>query len=127
MKISATGNCSKYWLFLMWLFSKQGTCTYVISSNTKFLKKYICCLNRAERIQSDLVYFLGDASKAYNNHFSNELRGMSDSPLGPTVIIFHETRYTKTLSEPNGKSPEMILEDHFNSLEHSRLYFSGIT
>ena len=64
-----------------------------------------------------MVYFLGDASKAYNNHFSNELRGMSESPLGPTVIIFHETRYTKTLSEPNGKSPEMILEDHFNSLE----------
>ena len=72
---------------------------------------------RAERIQSDLIYFLGDASKAYNNHFSNELRGMSESPLGPSVIIFHETRFTKKLQdEPGGKSPETILEDHFTSL-----------
>ena len=75
---------------------------------------------RAERIQSDLIYFLGDASKAYNNHFSNELRGMSDSPMGPTVIIFHETKYTSKLqgsSEPGGKSPERILEDHFSALD----------
>jgi len=89
---------------------------------------------RAERIQSDLIYFLGDASKAYNNHFSNELRGMSDSPMGPTVIIFHETKYTSKLqgsSEPGGKSPERILEDHFSALDQdisafSRLRYFGV-
>jgi len=87
---------------------------------------------RAERIQSDLIYFLGDASKAYNNHFSNELKGMSESSLGPTVIIFHETRFTRKLQEePGGKSPEMILEDHFSSLNQdisafSRLRYFGV-
>jgi len=89
---------------------------------------------RAERIQSDLIYFLGDASKAYNNHFSNELRGMSDSPMGPTVILFHETNYTSKLqgsSEPGGKSPEMILEDHFSAFDQdisafSRLRYFGV-
>ena len=29
---------------------------------------------RAERLQTDLFYFLGDASKAYNEHFSAELQ-----------------------------------------------------
>lgn len=82
---------------------------------------------RAERIQSDLIYFLGDASKAYNNHFSNELRGMSESPLGPSVIIFHETRFTKKLQdEPGGKSPETILEDHFTSLNQDISAFSHL-
>lgn len=72
---------------------------------------------RAERIQSDLLYFLGDASKAFNNHFSNELQGVSDSSLGPAVILFHETRYTKVLQGSNGKTPEMIIKDHLTSLD----------
>ena len=29
---------------------------------------------KAERLHSDLFYFLGDASKAYNDHFSAELQ-----------------------------------------------------
>ena len=40
--------------------------------------------------------------------------------MGPTVIIFHETKYTSKLqgsSEPGGKSPERILEDHFSALD----------
>ena len=30
--------------------------------------------SRAERLHTDLFYFMGDASKAYNEHFSSELQ-----------------------------------------------------
>ena len=80
----------------------------------------VICKTRAERVHSDLLYFLGDASKAYNNHFSSELQGMSDASLGPSVIIFHETRYTKVLppsNERNGKNPELVIRDHLTNLD----------
>ena len=32
---------------------------------------------RAERLHADLFYFMGDASKAYNEHFSVELQKVS--------------------------------------------------
>ena len=32
---------------------------------------------RAERLHTDLFYFMGDASKAYNEHFSAELQKVS--------------------------------------------------
>ena len=32
---------------------------------------------RAERLHTDLFYFMGDASKAYNEHFSVELQKVS--------------------------------------------------
>ena len=87
----------------------------------------VICKTRAERIHSDLLYFLGDASKAYNNHFSSELQGMSgDASLGPSVIIFHETRYTKVLpqaNERNGKSPELVIRDHLTKLDQVPLAY----
>ncbi len=76
----------------------------------------VICKTRAERIQSDLLYFLGDASKAYNNHFSNTLKGLQ-AKTGPTVIIFHETRHTQVLQVSNGKTPEMALRDQLLTLD----------
>ena len=64
---------------------------------------------RAERLKSDLFTFLGKASKAYVQHFSNELRAASHrgnlscplSEMGPVVIIFHETLHTDPLRDGN--------------------------
>ena len=85
--------------------------------------------SRAERIQTDLLYFLGDASKAYNNHFNQELEKLSDSTsLGPTVIIFHETRFTKCLqaaNDPTGRSAEMIIRDQLTNLNQVSLSRKG--
>lgn len=60
---------------------------------------------RSERLHRDLFTFLGSASKAYTQHFQGALQaigqkgdfGSSLSVLGPAVIIFHETRNTRTL------------------------------
>ena len=60
---------------------------------------------RAERLHNDMFTFLDDASNAYWKHFSPELQAASErnglsftvSSLGPTIIIFHETQFTKTL------------------------------
>ena len=50
--------------------------------------------SRAERLHTDLFYFMGDASKAYNEHFSSELRKIGNSELlGPTVILFQGNIY----------------------------------
>ena len=61
---------------------------------------------RAERLHDDLFHFLGDASTAYTKHFSKELRSClkkchlkNISSLGPSVIIFHETRHTDPLDK----------------------------
>ena len=69
---------------------------------------------RAERLHSDLFYFLGDASKAYNEHFSAELqkvRGSASScMMGPAFVIFHETQFTDVLSvDDSGRTPEVAI------------------
>lgn len=60
---------------------------------------------KAERLHDDLFHFLGDASKAYQEHFLQELKSVSEkrglrnvSSLGPSVIIFHETMHTRPLN-----------------------------
>ena len=84
-------------------------------------------VSRSERLHSDVLYFLGDASKAFNNHFSKELHKISEnSTLGPSVIMFHETNFTNVLppSDDNPrsgmKSPEAIIRDHLTSLDQVR-------
>lgn len=60
---------------------------------------------RSERLHSDLFTFLGSASRAYTQHFQAALQAVGQrsefggplSALGPAVIIFHETRHTRTL------------------------------
>jgi len=58
---------------------------------------------RAERLQNDMLYFLGDASTAYTKHFKAELdkhNTENEGSGGPTVIIFHETVHTDPLEDP---------------------------
>jgi len=93
---------------------------------------------RAERLHNDLFYFLGDASKAYNKHFKEELSQIeeqnsfsekcesSESSLGPTVIVFHETMHTDILTKHNGEDPEKTLRDRFCALKQDISAFSGI-
>lgn len=65
---------------------------------------------RAERLTTDLFTFLGDASRAYVDHFTRELKALKDrcnlagpiSALGPAVIVFHETMHTKPLGAGEG-------------------------
>lgn len=55
---------------------------------------------RSERLHSDMYDFLGTASKAFCLHFSQALQTLAmqgSANLGPTVIVFHETRHTKPL------------------------------
>lgn len=56
---------------------------------------------RSERLHSDMFSFLGTASKAFHRHFSSALLSLglpgTSQALGPAVIIFHETRNTKTV------------------------------
>ena len=60
---------------------------------------------RTERLHRDLFTFLGCASRAYSHHFQAALQALgkregiphSSSALGPSIIVFHETRHTKPL------------------------------
>jgi len=61
---------------------------------------------RADRLHNDLFTFLGNASVAFQRHFSCELKTAAErfqlndiavSSLCPAVIIYHETQYTEPL------------------------------
>ena len=61
---------------------------------------------KADRLHNDLFEFLGDASRAYMKHFTEELKAASQktqieqlSVLGPAIILFHETQHTDTLNK----------------------------
>ena len=64
---------------------------------------------RAERLHRDLFTFLGAASRAYAHHFQTALQAVGQregvsgslSNLGPSIIIFHETRHTTPLNNGN--------------------------
>lgn len=72
---------------------------------------------RADRLHRDLFQFLGDASKAYLEHFTPELRAASHrcqipmASMGPAVIVFHETTHTLPLGE--GIVLHFIGAEHF--------------
>lgn len=61
---------------------------------------------QSERLNRDLFTFLGTASQAYSHHFQSALQAVKQregvlsslSALGPTIIVLHETRYTKPLT-----------------------------
>ena len=65
--------------------------------------------SRAERLHTDMFHFLGDASKAYTDYFTQELSKAAErcnlniplSNLGPALLIFHETQHT----DPLGSAP----------------------
>ncbi|XP_045480023.1 zinc finger FYVE domain-containing protein 1-like [Harmonia axyridis] len=90
---------------------------------------------RAERLQKDMYSFLGGASKAYKNYFSRafeKFRVKNDIDtsisLGPSLIIFHETRFTETLDYSAGvtESAEDIIRTNFNDLRLEYDSFSSI-
>lgn len=89
---------------------------------------------KAERLQRDMYTFLGGASKAYRDHFEStlkQLRQTSDidktsTSLGPSVIIFHETKYTNILQSSVSESPEDILRAWFNQLQLDIDAFSSL-
>lgn len=61
---------------------------------------------RAERLHNDLFKFLADASQAYLDYFSKELKHAASklkldalSTLGPDCVIFHETQHTEPLRD----------------------------
>ncbi|XP_049841718.1 zinc finger FYVE domain-containing protein 1-like [Schistocerca gregaria] len=78
---------------------------------------------RAERLHRDMLVFLGSASRAYSQHFSAALQavsgklralgGASMPSLGPSVIIFHETRHTRPLQQTLDETPEDVLRTRF--------------
>jgi len=105
------------------LFTKQGNVSELHILDPGF-RATPFFPNRAERLHADLFYFLGDASKAYNEHFSHELQKVAREArhgpifvltffhslfidysnrcglaLGPAVVIFHETLHTDVLRE----------------------------
>ncbi|RWS03710.1 Zinc finger FYVE domain-containing protein 1-like protein, partial [Dinothrombium tinctorium] len=91
---------------------------------------------RAERLHNDLFTFLGDASKAYMQHFSAELKAATQrcnlsctlSDLGPVVVVFHETLHTDVLQrdETSNETPEDILRQRFQNSNLSIDAFSAV-
>lgn len=99
---------------------------------------------RAERLQRDMYTFLGGASKAYKDHFQTALQQIFQaefvdslppranapclSMLGPSCVIFHETRHTNTLQSSAGviDSPEDILRQRFAELQLDSDSFSSL-
>ncbi|XP_021913704.1 zinc finger FYVE domain-containing protein 1-like isoform X2 [Zootermopsis nevadensis] len=94
---------------------------------------------RSERLHRDMFTFLGSASRAYTQHFQAALQVVGQrnefggplSALGPAVIIFHETRHTRTLQASLTDSAEDLLRNRFaqNKLEieaFSSLRYVGI-
>lgn len=89
---------------------------------------------RAERLHRDLFTFLGAASRAYSHHFQSALQAVgqregvlsSVSNLGPSVIIFHETRHTSPLTNDSAESAEDILRTRFAQMRLEIEAFSSI-
>lgn len=91
---------------------------------------------RAERLQRDMYTFLGGASKAYKDHFQHAIQQIIDKAeveatpksLGPSIIIFHETRHTNTLQSIHSveESPEDIIRKRFAELKLDCDAFSSL-
>jgi zinc finger FYVE domain-containing protein 1 len=91
---------------------------------------------KSERLPRDMYTFLGGASKAYKEHFSPALQNVLQKydvektalAWGPSVVVFHETRYTSTLNSIADvkMSPEDILRENFAKLDESCDGFSSL-
>uniref|UniRef100_A0A8C8R6C4 Zinc finger FYVE domain-containing protein 1 n=1 Tax=Pelusios castaneus TaxID=367368 RepID=A0A8C8R6C4_9SAUR len=115
--------------------------TVNVSQRTRLLLKVLAISDlviyrtHADRLHNDLFKFLGDASEAYLKHFTKELKATTArcgldvplSTLGPAVIIFHETVYTKLLgSDHPSEVPEKLIQDRFRKLSRFPDAFSSI-
>ncbi|XP_071442094.1 zinc finger FYVE domain-containing protein 1-like [Hetaerina americana] len=90
---------------------------------------------RAERLHNDLFTFLGEASRAYSQHFQSALQVIGSkadfggplSALGPAVIIFHETSHTSPLKSTSTESPEDVIRRRFSQLKMNLEAFSSLS
>ncbi|XP_076243838.1 zinc finger FYVE domain-containing protein 1 [Calliopsis andreniformis] len=89
---------------------------------------------QSERVNRDLFTFLGTASRAYSHHFQSALQALGQregvlnslSALGPSIIVLHETRYTKPLTNNGLESAEDILRTRFVQMKLETEAFSSI-
>nr|XP_034175309.1 zinc finger FYVE domain-containing protein 1-like [Osmia lignaria]XP_034175310.1 zinc finger FYVE domain-containing protein 1-like [Osmia lignaria]XP_034175311.1 zinc finger FYVE domain-containing protein 1-like [Osmia lignaria] len=89
---------------------------------------------QSERLNRDLFMFLGSASRAYSQHFQAALQaigqreGVSNSlsALGPSIIVLHETRYTRPLTNNGVESAEDILITRFAQMKLETEAYSSI-
>ncbi|XP_046384090.1 zinc finger FYVE domain-containing protein 1-like [Ischnura elegans] len=90
---------------------------------------------RAERLHNDLFTFLGEASRAYSQHFQSALQAIGSrvdfggplSALGPAVILFHETNHTSPLKSTPTESPEDVIRSRFAQLKLEFEAFSSLS
>ncbi|XP_020292298.1 zinc finger FYVE domain-containing protein 1-like isoform X2 [Pseudomyrmex gracilis] len=89
---------------------------------------------RSERLNRDLFVFLSTASHAYSQHFKAALEAIGQQKdmsnawgtLGPSVIVLHETRHTKPLTNNDSETAEDILKAKFKMMNLTIDAFSSI-
>nr|XP_033342830.1 zinc finger FYVE domain-containing protein 1-like isoform X1 [Megalopta genalis] len=87
-----------------------------------------------ERLNRNFFTFLGAVSKAYNHYFKTALQpigqreGVVNSlkTWGPSIIVLHETRYTKPLAYDGTETAEDILKKRFAELKLKTEAFSSV-
>ncbi|XP_011504970.1 PREDICTED: zinc finger FYVE domain-containing protein 1-like [Ceratosolen solmsi marchali] len=116
-----------------------GTTTHE-NARTRLLLKVLAISDvvvygtRSERLHRDMFTFLGSASETYSYYFQAALQAIgqregilsSVNALGPSVIIFHETRHTRPLTNSASESAEDILRNRFAQTELEIEAFSSI-
>jgi zinc finger FYVE domain-containing protein 1 len=99
-----------------------GTTTHE-NARTRLLLKVLAISDivlyrsRSERLHRDMFTFLGSASETYSYYFQAALQAIgqregilsSVNALGPSVIIFHETRHTRPLSSSESRYESRLL------------------
>ncbi|KAG8229367.1 hypothetical protein J437_LFUL009682 [Ladona fulva] len=115
-------------------------CTNHENQRTRLLLKVLAVSDlviyrtRSERLHTDLFTFLGEASRAYTQHFQSALQAVGVraefggplSALGPAVVIFHETRHTSPLKSTSTQSTEDIIRNRFLQLKLEFEAFSSL-
>ncbi|KAG7198693.1 hypothetical protein KM043_001690 [Ampulex compressa] len=89
---------------------------------------------RSERLNRDLFTFLGTASRTYSHHFQAALQAVGQregvlsslSSLGPSIIVLHETRHTRPLTNNGSESAEDVLRTRFAQMRLETEAFSSI-
>ncbi|XP_071872333.1 zinc finger FYVE domain-containing protein 1 [Bombus fervidus] len=89
---------------------------------------------QSEKLNRELFTFLGTASRAYSHHFQAALQAIGQrkgvqgslSTLGPSLIVLHETKYTKPLTNNGIENAEDILRTRFAQMKLEMEAFSSI-
>ena len=107
----------------------QGSTDTTENTRTRTLMKVLAVSDiviyrtRAERLNNDMFYFLGDASKTFTQHFRTQLEEQQRSPA---LVIFHETLHTDVLATLNDRTPETQLRERFHDLKQDVSAFDKI-